>query len=269
VVVSDAAGDIKPSPKAVGTNTLVQLSLSLLQDGTGGNNMPAFNAALSARFQDEFGTDFKQIRPVSAMFWLTNTTPALTAGGSVAGMLVTSGEDPFNMGDDFQYVVQSKIVGQRGSYSGKLVDGVVALWRPRNAIEAAKFFDARYMDPFADAPYITIAFTCPSDAQTLKLSMWVNYEAITTNPLYTATLNPGVIGEIERTLFQLNELPAVMENPLHWAAIGDFLKNFAKTAYNNRGAILKAAAPLAAVHPGAAAALPMLQAVSDMLPEKI
>lgn len=207
-------------------------------------------------FDTEFD-DVQQYRLVSMSVLVSQTGPALEAGGTIAGALVQTSEHPQIAG----VTTFDRLSERPFSFNGPITTGIYGIWLP---VEVA---DVQFRDPREpwrwDRPYLAISGVRTSNDASLRVTVHANWEIVSRGQRWDLKYSPFHPNAMALAFQTLVGYPAIMENPTHVAAIKDFLKK-ARGAVNATTDVAKIATPLIRrISPSAANAVSEISSAID------
>lgn len=171
---------------------------------------------------DDVQAVYTNYRVVALTSLLTYKGDTIYDGGTLAGRYMEGGSTCFDQG----FVDYDSLAKARGSYDGRVKTGAYGWWKPRDTIHMA-FRAVETENETGSLPHMVFMgkmTTAVLTSAKLRLRTAMVIEASTTTMFVPVTFSRVAPWEIEATDLVVQNLPRIMENPLHLAAIRDFLR---------------------------------------------
>jgi hypothetical protein len=204
-----------------GTSPMVLNSIGIRCQSS--NALKNYWAAYPVNNASLLSSQVRQYRVVSQAMLLSYRGPLLATAGRIAAYNNRGGTSPGNVNQHSLAYTEAL----KGAYSGEITKGCYGIWEGMDT-EAYQFRTAE--EDVTEYPYNVFIGSFTGDGSTIpadsiRFKICTNLEIISDVEYFNR--KPSRIdrfGEKAEAMIALKKFPQLMENPLHWAAIGNFLK---------------------------------------------
>lgn len=170
---------------------------------------------------DVFLRDMVAVRCVGLSALCTYRGPAL-AGGAIAGMRFQGATAPnFSLAPVQPY---ARLASRPGAYDGAVNTGNYSFWLPQDVSGVQFTHPQTIRDDFRRGYLAFAGYTTDLTAGNVRVRVASAWEAITYKQVYHLSDSQVHPDHLNAALLTLSDLPASMENDLHWSTIASYLK---------------------------------------------